>query len=109
VRAYFAQFLALRGEYASAIREAERALADGPRGKDAATVNMLQRNAALALARAGAKGRAIELLRAMQASPRAGDPQGAKLHDDQPLRLLLGDEAEYQSLMRQIESRYEKL
>ncbi len=109
VRAYFAQFLALRGEHAAAVREAERALAEAPRSKDAATVSMLQRNAAVALARAGAKGRAIELLQAIQAAPTAADPQGAKLHDDMSLRLLLRDEPAYQALMRQIEAGYEKL
>jgi hypothetical protein len=84
-----------------------------PPGRDLSIAFNIRLAAIHALARAGAKDRAIEVLQSLvnresvNGVPLNLEP-GAVYHD-KFTRLQLGDDPRYQALMKQMEARFEKL
>ena len=106
--ALHAGLLALRGDAAAAVAEAEAALLESPRSKDSIVWPVLQIDAARALARAGAKARALDLMEAVIGAPNNGFLD-ASVAAEPFLKKMLADEPRYQALVKTIESRYVKL
>jgi hypothetical protein len=110
---FHALFLALRGDSAAAVAEVERAIAAVPPSADASIAYNIRVSAVYTLARAGAKDRAVEVLKSLVDKEQVGGvrlhSEGAFLYHDKLNRAVLGDDPRYQGLMRQIEAKFEKL
>ncbi len=104
--AFHAVYLALRGDAAAAVDEALRATAPAPEGAiDTTRLLASARPAMHALAFAGAKDRALDLLERHSRMPLGLD--GSWYHDP-GLRRLLGDEPRYRAVMDRIAAKFEQ-
>ena len=104
--AWHALFLSLRGDHAEAVEEARRSAAQVSEDEDAVALANVAGPAILALARAGAKGEALDLLERRARMTLVLD---ASNYHDPLLRKLLGDEPRYQAVMQRIAAKFEKL
>lgn len=104
---------ALRGDSAAAIAEVERAIAGASPSRDLPAANNTRYYAIVSLARAGARDRAIEVLRSLVEGDVidgvALQDDGAFTYHDKVLRALLGEDPRYQALMRKIADQFEPL
>jgi TolB-like protein len=104
--AHHARFLALRGDRAGTLADVDRMLALTTPDKDATATGPIGMFGAQALARVGETARALDLLEASIWLPGV---HPTLIYHDAVWRKLLGAEPRYQALMKQIETRFEKL
>ncbi len=104
-RAWRALYLALRGDHGKAIEEARRAVAEVTDGSDAVALASVFFPATCALALAGARDQALDVLERRARMPMA---MSASNYHDPVLSRLLGGEPRYEAVMQRIASRFEQ-